>query len=83
MIYILNILKEILSIEPNIISLIKEKYENKEYDYVISPHHPLFKKEINYPFLIYLDSISLILLHFILNNDYENLIDKLHIISKF
>ena len=81
MIYILNITKELLLIEPKIISLIKEKYENKEIEYVISPHHPLFKKEINYPFLIYLDSISLILLNFILNNDFHNLIDNLNIIS--
>ena len=81
MIYILNITKEILSIEPNIISLIKEKYEKKEIDYAISLHHPLFKKEINFPFLIYLDSISLILLNFILNNDFENLSGKLNIIS--
>ena len=81
MIYILNITKEILLIEPNIIPLIKGKYEKKEIEYIISPHHPLFKKEINYPFLIFLDSISLILLNFILTNDFHNLIGKLNIIS--
>ena len=81
MIYILNIIKEILSIEPNIISLIKDKYENKEIEYIISLHHPLFKKQINYPFLIYLDSISLILLDYILNKDFQNLIDNLSIFS--
>ena len=81
MIYILNITKEILLIEPNIIHLIKDKNEKKEIEYIISLHHPLFKKEINNPFLIYLDSISLILLNFILSNDFENLIDKLNIID--
>ena len=81
MIYILNIIKEILEIEPNIISKIKQKYEKKEIEYTISLHHPLFKKEINYPFLIFLDSISIILLNFILNNDFPNIIKKLNNIA--
>ena len=81
MIYILNITKELLDIEPEIISLIKEKYEKKEIEYIASLHHPLFKKEINYPFLIFLDSISLIILNFILKNDIEYLKSKLNIFA--
>lgn len=81
MVYILNIAKEILPIEPEITSRIKEKYEKKDVEYVISLHHPLFKKEINYPFLIFLDSISLILLNFILSNDIEKLNTKLDTIA--
>ena len=42
MIFILNITKELLLIEPNITSLIEDKYKNKEIEYVISSHHPLF-----------------------------------------
>ena len=81
MIYILNILNDILIFEPNIISLIKDKFENKEIEYVISSHHPLFKKEINYPFLIYLDSIGIIMLNIILKSDFQSLMENLNIIS--
>ncbi len=81
MTYILNIMKELLTIKPDIVSLIKNKFENKEVEYIISSHHPLFKKEINYPFLIYLDSIGIIMLEIMLKNNLQSLINNLSIIS--
>ena len=81
MIYILNILNDILTNEPDIISLIKDIFENKEIEYIISSHHPLFKKEINYPFLIYLDSIGIIMLNIILQSYFQNLMKTINIIS--
>jgi len=80
MIYILNILKDILEIEPNIISLIKNKITNKEVDYIISQHHPLFKKEINYPFLMYLDSVCFIIME-IISNNFKKIENYLNLIS--
>ena len=73
MTYVLNIIKDILEIIPNIIELMKQKIQSKDVEYIISPHHPSFKKEINYPFLIFLDSVCLIILEHILKNNEENL----------
>ena len=73
MTYVLNIIKDILEIIPNIIELMKQKIQSKEVEYIISPHHPSFKKEINYPFLIFLDSVCLILLENILKSNIVNL----------
>ena len=73
MTYILNIFSDIIDIIPDIIDLMKEKIENKQVEYLISQHHPSFKKEINYPFLIFLDSICLILLEYILIKDAQDL----------
>ena len=72
-IYIFNIIKDILIIEPNIIDLIEKKINNKDVEYNVSQHHPFFKKEVNYPFLIFLDSVSIIMMEIILQKDFEYL----------
>ena len=79
MTYILNIFSDIIDIIPDIIDLMKEKIENKQVEYLISQHHPSFKKEINYPFLIFLDSICLILLEYILIKDVQDLNKNINI----
>ena len=81
MIYILNILRDILKIEPNTIELIKQLKDNNEVNYIISDHHPEFKKQINYPFLIYLDSISFIILEYFLKNEFQNIKQNLNLFS--
>ena len=70
MMYILNILKDIVKIKLKIISLINNKIESKEVEYIISQHYPY----INYLFLIKLDAISFIIIEWIVNNykQFEN-----------
>ena len=73
MTYIFNILKDTLIIEPDIIDLIEKKIKNNDVEYIVSQHHPSFKKEVNYPFLIFLDSVSYIMMEIILKKDFQSL----------
>ena len=76
MMYILNILKDIVKIKLKIISLINNKIESKEVEYIISQHYPY----INYLFLIKLDVISFIIIELIVNNNYKQFENNLNLI---
>ena len=53
---IFGILKEFYP-DNDFLSLVKQKIKTKEIDYIISLHHPIYKKLIDKPFLLILDSI--------------------------
>ena len=53
---IFGILKEFYP-DNDFLSLVKQKIKTKEIDYIISLHHPRYKKLIDKPFLLILDSI--------------------------